>query len=99
MRRPDRIPAQLSELLHKRLSAYALAASAAGVGALAQPAEARIVYTPKHVDCSHGCPINLTNVGQIDDFQVTFASANAGSTHCTWNGALSVTAHYFRHPP
>jgi len=51
MKRRARKPSQLSESLHRRLNAYALAASAAGVGvlALAQPAEARIVYTPAHV--------------------------------------------------
>jgi hypothetical protein len=50
MKRPARVPSQLSESLHKRLNAYALAASAAGVGvlAMAQPAEARIVYTKTH---------------------------------------------------
>jgi hypothetical protein len=43
--------ANLSESIHQQLSMYALAASAAGVGALcfAKPAEARIVYTPAHV--------------------------------------------------
>jgi len=47
MQRP-RTPLKVSESLHQRLNAYALAASAAGVGvlALAQPAEAKIVYTP-----------------------------------------------------
>jgi len=41
---------QLSESLHKRLNAYALAASAAGVGVLAltMPADAKIVYTKTH---------------------------------------------------
>jgi hypothetical protein len=50
MARSCRKPVVLSESLHQRLSSYALAASAAGVGvlALAQPAEARIVYTPTH---------------------------------------------------
>jgi len=40
----------LSVLFHKRLNAYALAASAAGVGllALAPPSEAKIVYTRTH---------------------------------------------------
>jgi hypothetical protein len=48
--RPARRPSQLPESLHKRLNAYALAASAAGVGllALAQSAEAEIVYTKTH---------------------------------------------------
>jgi hypothetical protein len=43
--------ANLSKSIHQQLSMYALAASAAGVGALcfAKPAEARIVYTPAHV--------------------------------------------------
>ena len=40
--------AKLSESIHQQLSMYALAASAAGVGMLAQPAEAKIVYTPVH---------------------------------------------------
>ncbi len=45
--RPRRAPSHLSDALHHQLNMYALAASAAGVGmlALAQPAEAKIVYT------------------------------------------------------
>jgi hypothetical protein len=41
----------LSSLLEQDLNAYALAAAAAGVGALcfAQPAEAKVVYTPANV--------------------------------------------------
>ena len=51
MKRTSRIPRQLSDSLHHRLNAYALAAGAAGVSllALAGPAQARIVYTPGHV--------------------------------------------------
>jgi hypothetical protein len=51
MKRPARVPSQLSESLHKRLNAYALAASAAGVSllALTQTSEARIVYTPANI--------------------------------------------------
>src|SRR5579864_2327042 len=43
--------ARISDALHYQLNMYALAAGAAGVGALclATPAEARIVYTPAHV--------------------------------------------------
>jgi hypothetical protein len=43
MNRPSRKPSTLSESLQRHLNAYALAASAAGVGmsALAQPAEAK----------------------------------------------------------
>jgi hypothetical protein len=61
MKRPVRVPSQLPESLHRRLNAYALAASAAGVGMLAsaQPAEARIVYTPAHIDCTPACQLNF----------------------------------------
>jgi hypothetical protein len=50
MKRPARIPSQLSPSIHNLLSMYTLAASAAGVGVLAlvQPTEAKIVYTPTH---------------------------------------------------
>ncbi len=46
-RQIHRTPANLSESVQHQLSMYALAASAAGVGmlALAEPAEAKIVYT------------------------------------------------------
>ncbi len=56
MKRPARVPSRLSEFLHHRLNAYALAASAAGAGtlALAQPAEAKIVYTAAHVTIGFG---------------------------------------------
>lgn len=45
--RPPRTPSSLSDSLNQQLNLYALAAGAAGVGilALAQPAEAKIVYT------------------------------------------------------
>jgi hypothetical protein len=47
---PSKTPPSHSDSLHQRLSVYALAAGAAGVGvlALAQPVEARIVFTPIH---------------------------------------------------
>ncbi len=50
MKRTSRKPSTLSESLQHHLNAYALAASAAGVGmlALAQPAEAKIIYTRTH---------------------------------------------------
>jgi len=48
--RPTRTPANLPQSIHQQLNMYALAAGAAGVGvlALAQPVEAKIVYTPAH---------------------------------------------------
>jgi len=50
MPRPQ-TPSRISDSLHQRLNSYALAASAAGVGmlALAQPAEAKIVYQPETI--------------------------------------------------
>jgi hypothetical protein len=44
----SRAPSKLSDSVHHQLNMYALAASAAGVGilALAQTAEAKIIYTP-----------------------------------------------------
>ena len=65
-----RKPVVLSESTQRRLGMYALAASAAGVGslALAQPAEARIVYTPvHHVIGKHSSfRIDLNHDGMVD---------------------------------
>jgi len=70
MKRPARVPSQLPESMHKRLNAYALAASAAGIGvlALAQPAEARIVYTPSHKDVFNNghWPFDINGDGRAD---------------------------------
>ena len=45
-----RMKAELPRSLHRQLNSYAPAASAAGVGVLvlAQPAEAKIIYTMAH---------------------------------------------------
>lgn len=60
-------PCKFSETVQRRLGTYAMAASAAGVGllALAEPAEAQIVYTPAHVLLRmHGVyQLDLTNNG------------------------------------
>jgi len=80
MKRLARVPSQLSESLNQRVHAYALAASAAGVGVLTlAQAEAKIIYTPTHVDCSiNGCPIAFTNDG-FWNFRVTiFFSDSTG---------------------
>jgi len=80
MKRPDRVPLQLSESLHHRLNAYALAATAAGVGvlALAQPSEARIVYTPAHhkIRCNTALDLDLNHDGTGD-----FRLINAFNTY------------------
>jgi hypothetical protein len=53
MKRSSRLrkTGNLSESVHQQLNTYALAAGAAGVGALCfgQPAEAKVVYTPAHL--------------------------------------------------
>jgi hypothetical protein len=68
-----RAAAHLSDDLDRHLLAYVAAATAAGVGALAlaQPAEAKIVYTPAHkmVQINHALPLDLNHDG-IDDFDV-----------------------------
>jgi hypothetical protein len=61
---------ELSESLQRKLNAYALAASAAGVGVLAltQPAEGRVVYTPAHEYIEPGAtiPLDLTHNGRAN---------------------------------
>jgi hypothetical protein len=56
---------------------YALAASAAGVGmlALAEPAEAKIVYTPTHEKLIGNVPIDLNHGGKAD---MRFANLGGG---------------------
>ena len=77
-----RTPINLSDSTRKRLNAYALAASAAGVStlALAQPAEARIIYTPAHVkfDRNTEALIDLNHDG-ITDFHVINNFSNFGN--------------------
>jgi hypothetical protein len=63
--------ADLSASLNHLLNGYVLAATAAGVGALAlaQPADAKIVYTPAHVEISgKPLPIDLNHDGVVDFF-------------------------------
>jgi hypothetical protein len=70
--RPRKIT-KLSESFRQRLNAYALAASAAGVGvlALAQSAEAKIIYTQTHVviGTNHIYELDLNHDG-IADFKI-----------------------------
>jgi hypothetical protein len=75
--RSSQTPAKLSDSLHRQLNAYAIAASAAGVGilALAQPAEARIIYTKDQKvigrHALHAYNIDLNHDG-INDFSLTW---------------------------
>ena len=66
MKRPKRrreLPVEFSESVRQRLDSYALVASAAGVSllALAQPADAKVVYTAKHHVIGH-----LGNYDRLD---------------------------------
>jgi len=71
---PPKTPARLSDSLHHQLNMYALAASAAGVGmlALAQPAEAKIIYTPAHTKVVPALPVDLNHDGIVDFYLNTF---------------------------
>ncbi len=63
----------LSAAMENRLLAYAAAAGAAGVGvlALAQPSEARVVYTPVQVELSNSCYYLLLNNEGIPNFVIS----------------------------
>jgi len=85
MKRPARIPAQISESLHRQLNMYTLSACAAGVGALALavPAEAKIIYTQAHVVLGKGQTFQLDlNHDGTKDFGLRVAS-------CTTEGCTT----------
>lgn len=81
-----RTPANLPDSIHRRLSSYALAASAAGVGALvlAQSSEAKIVYTPAHrpIESNQTVPLDLNHDGKVDfsfqNYSNTFEGSEQG---------------------
>jgi hypothetical protein len=86
-----RAPSNLSKSLQRHLNAYALAASAAGVGvlALSHPAGAKIVYTPADVVIGKGnvlhYKLDLTHDG-INDFSFSYPGTSGGPH----SGALMV---------
>jgi len=63
-------PSSLSDSVHRQLNMYALAASAAGVSllALAEPSEAKIIYTKTHqvMRINGICPLDLNHDGNVD---------------------------------
>ena len=73
-------PSHIAPNLDKRLLAYATAAAAAGVGllALAQPAEAKIVFTPSKMPITFGAgPVDFDlNHDGIADFALSFSCVN-----------------------
>jgi hypothetical protein len=88
---PTRMPSQLSESLHYQLNMYAVAATAAGVGiaALAQPAQAKIVYTPAHVKINQQhsrYSLDLNHDG-VTDFSLGLNSSVNQSGGALWLSA------------
>jgi hypothetical protein len=100
--RQSKPPFKLHESLNKQLSMYSVAACAAGVGilALAEPTEARIVYTPANVkiipnkgliffDLNHdGIPdFGLSNIYTHTSFQAAgfLKVVQAQSANEVWN--------------
>jgi hypothetical protein len=99
--------ADLSESIHQQLNLYALAASAAGVAvlALAQPVEAKIVYTPAHriigpdsrylLDLNHDgiTDFTITNNYNCPDSCVSSVAAKPANGSHGVEGPLSTRGH------
>jgi len=88
-----RNPTVISDSVHRQLNMYALAAGAAGVGALAlvQPAEAKIVYTPANLNIpifTH-FPLDINNDG-VNDLSFYWATSGRGSA--IWMSGLQTNA-------
>jgi hypothetical protein len=79
--------AELSKSLHRQLNAYALAASAAGVGvlALAPPAEAKIVYTRTHDLITPNSVYRLRLNHEITDFTFVNVLRCPRSSQCSFS--------------
>jgi hypothetical protein len=84
-------PYKLSDSFHHQLNLYALAATAAGVGmlALAQPTEARIIYTRTHKVMG---PNSRLSLDFTDHHQFRFIDYIEGSG--TLIGGLSIAGRY-----
>jgi hypothetical protein len=106
---PRHTPAKLSNSVHHQLNMYALAASAMGVGMLAQPADARIVYTQAHVKIAPNqqIPLDLNHDGIADFiFKDTFSTTSASfyragvlsilpaQTNEAWGYVNNIGGHY-----
>lgn len=77
-----RSPAKLPASTHKQLNMYALAASVAGVGLMVtQTAEAKIVYTPKHLVLPYGKTFIDLNHDGVTDFYFDLLTSNAGESN------------------
>ena len=82
----------LSQSTQRRLGMYALSATAAGVGvlALAQPAEAKIIYIPVHENAV-GINLDVNNDG-TPDFRICYSN---NTYHCSSTGARVPPPGYF----
>jgi hypothetical protein len=84
----SRTTANLSESISQHLNMYALAASAAGVRtlALAQRAQAKIVYTPAHstVPINSFLPVDLNHDG-VNDLSFSIAAGGTSSFLFAYN--------------
>jgi hypothetical protein len=89
----SRKTATLTESIHQQLTMYAIAASAAGVSvlALAQPSEAKILYTPAHRNIGTKTFIDLNHDG-INDFKLTLERTQHCVGGCTTTGIRHGTA-------
>ncbi len=91
MKQASRKPSKLSDSVQRHLNAYALAASAAGVGmlALAQSAEAKVVYTKTHKLIHYG-KNNFVNIDLNHDGVADFKLAILRLPGSYGAGALTV---------
>ncbi|HSZ02705.1 MAG TPA: hypothetical protein VK788_24635 [Terriglobales bacterium] len=95
MKRPSRprTPVQFSDSTRHQLNMYAVAAGAAGVGmlALAQPSEAKIVYTPANVQIVGKMNLDLNHDG-IPDFEFCAFGDSVSSSYCSKQGGSRTLA-------
>jgi len=91
-------PSKLSDSLQRHLNAYAVAASAAGVGVLAlvQPAEAKIVYTKTH-HVIEG--ISKFNLDLNHDKSADFTISQRSSVALPLSGVASLAVRPARNKP
>ena len=89
--------ANLSESVHQRLNTYALSATAAGVSllALAQPSEAKIVYTPVHrvIGPNRHDRIDLDHDG-VSEFTIINSHFVGSARSVNWVWARASSAAY-----
>jgi hypothetical protein len=91
--RPPRTVAQLSNSINQHLNLYMLTAAAAGVGimALAQPVQAKIVYTPANEQFTQFPPVTLDlNHDGIGDF--VLALGDRADSQDAWGFAWAYAA-------